>query len=116
MRVLGSSVLALEAIVVLLAIPLVLSTGTVPTAAAVAAGLLLAALLFAAIGTLGRPWGPYLGSALQFPVVLTGIAAPAMFILGGIFTVLWIIAVRTGSRVDALRAQRQRDQEQGGPG
>jgi hypothetical protein len=107
MRVLGSSVLALEAIVVLLAIPLVLSTSTLPTGAVVGGGFALAALLLATIGVLGRSWGPYVGSGLQVPVVLSGIVAPAMFILGAIFTVLWIIAVRTGTRVDALREQRR---------
>jgi hypothetical protein len=51
-----------------------------------------------------RPWGPWWGSFLQFVVVALGFLVPLMFIVGGIFAVLWYFAVRNGSRVDRLRA------------
>jgi hypothetical protein len=37
-------------------------------------------------------------------VVALGFLVPLMFIVGGIFAVLWYFAVRNGSRVDRLRA------------
>jgi hypothetical protein len=39
-------------------------------------------------------------------VLASGFWVPAMWIVGGIFVALWYLAVRNGTRVDALRAQR----------
>ena len=36
-----------------------------------------------------------------------------MFVVGGIFVVLWFIAVRTGTRVDALREAAKAAAEDG---
>jgi hypothetical protein len=44
---------------------------------------------------------------LQVAVVSIGFLVPLMFVVGGIFAVLWFIAVRTGRRVDALREAAQ---------
>jgi nitrogen fixation-related uncharacterized protein len=47
-----------------------------------------------------------LGWILQVAVLALGFLVPTMFIIGGIFVVLWFFAVRNGQRVDALRAER----------
>lgn len=108
MRVLGSSVLAFEAIVVLLATALATSNGSVAdTGRAWIIGLVLMVLLVLAIGTLRRPWGVAFGWILQVAVLATSLVVGwSMLIVGGIFAVLWFVAVRTGRRVDALRASR----------
>jgi hypothetical protein len=115
MKVLGSAVLAFEAIVVLLATALATSNGSVAdTRLAWVLGLVLMALLFAGIGTLRRPWGVAAGWVLQGLVLATSIVVGwSMVIIGGIFVVLWFVAVRTGRRVDALR-EAARDQSDGG--
>ena len=106
MKVLGSSVLATEAIIVFLALLVAGGNGVFDSQwTAVFIGLALAALLVASIGTLRRPWGPWWGSILQVVVVAVGFWVPLMFIVGGIFAVLWFFAVRLGTRVDRLRAQ-----------
>ena len=103
MRVLGSSVLALEAIVVLLAIPAVIVVGTIPVppAVAISVGFILAAALVVLARYVTRPWAVPAGWALQVLVVLTGLLAPAMFVVGGIFAVLWGVAIRLGRQADA---------------
>ncbi|MDP2014704.1 MAG: DUF4233 domain-containing protein [Actinomycetota bacterium] len=106
MKILCSAVLSLEAIAVFLAIPVVATNGTVQnTALVVALGLLLTVLLFLAVGTLRRSWGLTLGWLLQIPVLAIGFLAPAMFIVGGVFLILWYVAIQQGSRVDAIKAQ-----------
>jgi hypothetical protein len=107
MRVLCSSVLAIEAIVVFLATALAASNGSVSnTALAWVAGLLLMVLLIVAIGTLGRPWGLALGWVLQAVVLATSLVVGwSMLIVGGVFVVLWYLAIHNGRRVDGLRPQ-----------
>ena len=105
MRVLGSAVLAMEAIVVFLATALATSNGSVDRIGlAWGIGLALMVLLVLAIGTLGRPWGVALGWALQVVVLATSIVVGwTMLVIGVIFAFLWFLAVRNGRRVDALR-------------
>ena len=106
MRVLCSSVLAIEAIVVLLATSLATSNGSVSNAGlAWAVGLLIMVLLILAIGTLRRPWGLAVGWVLQGLVLATSIVVGwSMLVVGVVFVVLWFLAIRTGGRVDALRS------------
>lgn len=107
MRVLCSSVLAIEGIVVLLATSLATSAGSVAnTALAWAAGLTLMVLLFLAPATLRYRWGLTLGWILQALVLASAIVVGwTMLVVGGLFVVLWWLAIHNGSRVDALRAQ-----------
>lgn len=107
MKVLCSSVLAFEAVVVLLATSLAASSGAVSsTALAWAAGLALMVLLILGIGTLRRPWGVTAGWVLQGLVLASAVVVGwTMLIVGVIFVVLWWAAVQNGTRVDALRAQ-----------
>lgn len=103
MRVLGSAVLSLEAIVVILAIPVVLVVGTVPVPAwlGITGGVVLALALIVLARYVTRPWAIPVGWGLQVLVVLTGLLAPAMFIVGGIFALLWGVAIRLGREADA---------------
>ncbi|MEK9809017.1 MAG: DUF4233 domain-containing protein [Candidatus Nanopelagicales bacterium] len=103
MRVLGASVLALEAIVVILAIPVVVVVGTinVTPAVGITAGVLLALALVVLARYVTRPWAIPVGWILQALVVGTGFLAPAMFIVGGTFAVLWGVAIKLGRQVDS---------------
>ena len=117
MRVLGSSVLAFEAIVVLLATALTASATDVGTAAAWISGFVLMVLLIVGAGLLGRPYGVAFGWVLQALVLASAIFAGwTMLVVGGIFVVLWFIAIRTGRRVDALRQAAQSDAGMTPPG
>lgn len=107
MRVLCSSVLAMEAVVVLLATSLATSVGSVSNSAlAWTLGLLLMVLLALAPATLRFRWGLTAGWILQLLVMLSAIVVGwAMLVVGGIFVVLWWLAIQNGSRVDRLKAE-----------
>lgn len=112
MKVLCTSVLAMEAIIALLA-------GVMATSGAVGAnlvpmllGLLLTLLLVLATGTLRRPWGVQFGWVMQVLLLAYGIYLGVfvslaygitLVVIGAIFVGLWFAAVRTGSEVDAKR-------------
>jgi hypothetical protein len=101
----AATVLSMEAIVVLLAIPVAVVVADVEPAVAIPVGLGLGIMCVVAAGTLrrGRP-GYVFGSVLQALVIATGFAVPAMFFLGGLFALLWIVVLRIGPEVDRARA------------
>ena len=107
MRVLCSSVLAMEAVVILLATSLATSSGSVSnTALAWAVGLVLMALLALAPGTLRFRWGLTLGWILQLLVLASALVVGwSMVVVGGIFVILWWLAIQNGSRIDRLKAE-----------
>ncbi len=105
---------------------LVLEAFVVVFAALVAAGLrvadpatvwllggALALALVLAAGLLRGPGGYVVGSALQVAVVAGGLLVPLMFVVGGIFAVLWVVSLRLGARIDRERAERERDEPGG---
>jgi len=85
----------MEAVVVLLSIVPAKMLGHVSggTAAAVGGGIAIVALLLS--GFVGRKrWALYAGSLLQVLVIASGVLVPpAMYILGGVFTALWIAGI-----------------------
>ena len=115
MKVLGSSVLAMEAIVILLATSLAASMGTADPTLAWIVGAVLIVLLVAGTRTLGKPYGATVGWVLQALVLATALVTPVMWIVGGIFAILWYLAVRNGRRVDALRAAGPADDADAAP-
>jgi Protein of unknown function (DUF4233) len=119
MRRLCSTVLGMEAVILLLAIvpAKALEHISAGTAAIVGGGLALLAILLA--GLVGRPrmgWALYAGSVLQLLVIASGVMIPAMYVLGAIFTALWFTGIWLARKVES--AQRLREQEsakQGAP-
>lgn len=108
MRVLCSSVLGIEVIVVLLATSLATSDGSVAnTTLAWVIGLLLMAALVVAAGMVGRRGGVTLGWILQAVVLASGIIVGwSMVVVGIVFVLLWWLAIFYGSRVDRLKAEQ----------
>jgi hypothetical protein len=103
MRVLTSSVLVMEAIVLGLAIPVALVAGGQPAAVGwLLGGVALACLVLPAFGS--RPLFVPAGWALQVALLAAGVFEPFLFVLGALFAILWAIAVRLGRRADAARA------------
>ena len=52
--------------------------------------LVLAVVLVLAGGVQRRPWGVVVGTALQVPLLLTGLLNAAMWFVGGIFVLIWL--------------------------
>lgn len=67
----------------------------------------LALSLVLAAGVLGRPGGYVVGSVLQVAVLAVGVVVPMMWVVGGVFVILWIVALRLGGRIDRERSERE---------
>jgi len=65
----------------------------------------LSVLLVLLSGFVTRPGGYAAGSAAQVLVLLGGIVVPMMWVIGGIFVVMWVVSLRLGGRIDRERAE-----------
>ncbi len=107
LRQLCGTVLAMEAIVIGLAIPvaIVLEHVRHGLAGGVGGGLAVCALLLS--GLVGRPglgWALIAGTVLQALVIAAGAVVPAMYTLGAIFAALWITGIWLARRLSAPAA------------
>jgi Protein of unknown function (DUF4233) len=100
---LSATVLILEAVVIALTIvPAVKLEHVSPGAASVAAGIAVAAaIVLAAIARRHLRATLVGGSVLQGLVIASGAVIPAMYILGVIFTALWVTGIWLGHRVES---------------
>ena len=110
MRQLCGTVLAMEAIILGLAIlpAIVLEHADRPLAGGIGGALALCALLLS--GVVGRPrmgWALKAGTALQVAVIAAGIVVPAMYALGVIFAALWVTGIWLARRHEAPRTAAQ---------
>ena len=69
-------------------------------------GLLLMLALFYASGKQSKKWGRILGWILQVPMLAAVFLEPAVAVMGAIFLILWLMALRLGSRIDRERKER----------
>lgn len=125
MRTLCAVVLAFEAVVIALAIPVAVQIAGMPpgTAAAVWGSLAGAALVLSALQRF--TWAFHGGSLLQAVLVAAAVIVPGMgglVVVGLLFAGLWIAAIVLGSRVEgrsagARRSEREeRGETASGPG
>jgi hypothetical protein len=111
MRRLCATVLIFEAIIIALAIPIAVkiehvaggSAGPAGGGLAGAAVLIAVAVSMRTIGDPGLRIALAAGSVLQVLMIVSGVMVPAMYGLGVIFAVLWVIAIWLGR--SAERAQ-----------
>ena len=105
-RQFASTILVLEAFVVLFAGLVAYGLRQAPgDVVALLAGALFLSLVLAA-GLLRQPVGYVVGSVLQLALLAAGLVVPMMGIIGVIFVVLWVVALRLGARIDRERAER----------
>ncbi|MBA2739657.1 MAG: DUF4233 domain-containing protein [Actinomycetota bacterium] len=107
----AAAVLAFEAVVIALSVPVLIQVSGLDPAPALFAGLGLALLAVMAAGLLSHRWAYGLGWAVQAGALALGFLTSAMFVVGLLFGGLWVLALVLGRRVEALKAQR----EAGGP-
>lgn len=101
MKVLASSVLAMEIMVMGFA---VLLASKDHGAIALILGGVIAALLVVAVSTLRNRAGWVLGSVLQVALIGYGFVTTSLFFLGSLFMGLWIAAIVVGRKGEAARA------------
>lgn len=106
-RQLSATMLALQAVVLGLTTPVMISVAGVSVGTALAIGLGLAVACVVVAGMLRRPWAYYLGWLIQVASIVLGVVVPMMFILGAIFLALWAGAYFAGAKIDRERAERE---------
>jgi hypothetical protein len=107
MRQLCGTVLAMEAIIIGLAIPVAIMLEHLHRALAggVGGGLAVcAALLSGLVGRRGMGWALWAGTALQALIIAAGVVVPAMYILGAIFAALWVTGIWLARRLETAVA------------
>ncbi|CAN5903719.1 hypothetical protein BH20ACT6_BH20ACT6_07050 [soil metagenome] len=106
MRAMAAAVLALEAVVIALSVPVLIQVSGIDPGPALAAGLGLALLAVVTAGLLRHRWAYALGWAVQVGALTLGFWTWAMFVVGLLFGGLWALAIVLGGRVETLQAQR----------
>jgi hypothetical protein len=101
MRVLGTSVLAMESLVMGFALLLAMDSHG---ALALSLGGALAIAFLLNAGIMKRKAGWVIGSALQVALISYGSVVAAMYSLGILFAGLWVAAYVIGKKGEALRA------------
>lgn len=105
-RQFAATILALEAFVIFFATLVAHGLSAAPSLVIWVAGGVLSVSLLLVSGMLRWPAGYIAGSALQLPVLASGLVVPTMWVVGGIFVVLWVVALRLGTRIDRERVER----------
>lgn len=109
MRAMCAATLCLEAIVIALSVPVMITVSGLASGPAFAAGLGLAVLALVTAGLLRYPWAYGLGWVVQAGAFALGFVTGAMFAIGAIFTGLWVMALVLGRRVELIKVQRAAD-------
>ncbi|MEP6697177.1 MAG: DUF4233 domain-containing protein [Pseudonocardiales bacterium] len=99
-RSVAAGALALEGLIVLLALAPIAKLGGGLTAPRIAALVSLAVLLMLTAGLLRRRWAYLLGGLLQVGVVATGVLTTTMYFLGIVFALVWLYVLRLRRTVE----------------
>ncbi len=99
-----SMILVLEGVLVLFAALTAYGLASLPAGVlwSVAGALFLLLVVLSRLVTV--PGGYVAGSVAQVLVLACGFVLPAMFALGALFVLLWVVALRLGGRIDRERA------------
>ncbi len=99
--------LTLQAVVLGLTTPVLISVADVSVSTALAVGLGLTVACLVVAGMLRRSWAFHAGWAIQVAAVALGVVIPMMFLLGAVFAALWAGAYFLGAKIDRERAERE---------
>ena len=100
-----AAVLCLEAIVLGLTTPVMVTLTDVSTSTALVVGLGLAVVCLLLAGMLRGEWAYALGWVVQVAAIGLGFVVPIMFVLGSIFALLWGSAYFLGRKIERERAE-----------
>ena len=60
-------------------------------------------------------WGVWVGAALQLAIIATGLLEPMMFLVGALFTALWVYCFVRGRQIDAQKTAWRAQQASADP-
>ena len=98
-----AAILSLEAVALGLTTPVMISVADVPAGRALLIGLGLAVACVVLAGLLRSEWAYAAGWAIQVGAVAVGFVIPMMFVLGGIFALLWGMGYFLGRKIERER-------------
>lgn len=104
---LGASVLTMEALVIGFALLIAKDLSANSSIPAGLIGGMVALLAIVAAGMLKKRIGWWLGWIVQGGTIALGIAVPMMYLLGVLFTGLWVAAIVVGRKGEQARAALQ---------
>jgi MFS superfamily sulfate permease-like transporter len=100
-----SIVLGLDALLVFFVMMTAFGLEVLPPAVAFGGGIALI-LVFALTGrVVSKPWGVWLGHALQLVLIALGFMLTAMFLIGVLFAAIWAYCFVAGRRLDRRNAR-----------
>ena len=113
----AAAVLLLEGIAVLFVPRGIAQSGPGLTGARLVLLLVLSGVLILASGLQRRPQGTVVGTALQVPLLLTGLLNGVMWFLGGLFVLTWLYLLQLRKELlgSPFRAVRDPAGDDGGP-
>ena len=91
----AAAILLLEGIAVLFVPRGIAQSGDGLTGTRLVVLIVLAVLLILASGVQRRPQGLLIGTVLQVPLLLTGFFSSAMWLVGGVFVLIWAYLLQT---------------------
>ena len=91
----AAAIVLLEGIAVLFVPRGIAQSGDGLTGARLVVLIVLAVLLILASGVQRRPQGLVVGTVLQVPLLLTGVLSSAMWLVGGVFVLIWAYLLQT---------------------
>jgi hypothetical protein len=106
-----AGMLGLQAIVFLLATPVLLTLTSLETGVGLGIGLGLTAACVLVAGLERRPGGLQLGFVVQAAALALGVLVPMMVVLGVVFLGLYTAAYVVGARIDREKAAREAAEE-----
>ncbi len=105
LQLFNRATLSIEVIVIFIAGLTAHGLKTAPTAHVWVTTGVVAALCVLALGLARFPVGIGFAAVVQVLLVLAGIFIPAMWFLGGIFAIIWIVGVVLGNKIDREKRQ-----------
>lgn len=105
-RTLCAGILGAEALVSVFATLVAKDLSDVSTGTVLVVGFGAAVLCLLLAGLLRHRWAYPAGSVLQVLLLLSGFVVTAMFVVGGVFAVLWFVSLHLARKVERLDAQR----------
>jgi hypothetical protein len=112
MRILGSAVITMEALIMGFALLLAMENHG---AVALSLGGLLALACLLTAGLMKKKIGWLIGTALQAGLIAYGLVVPSMYFIGALFGGLWATAFFLGRKGEAIRAKLIAERDQNSP-
>jgi hypothetical protein len=99
-----AAILTLEGIALGLVTPVLLTLTNMSTGLGLLIGLGFVVVCFVLAGMLKRPWGYAAGHVVQGLVIGLGFIVAQMFVVGGLFALLWGTAYWLGGKIEREKA------------